>query len=92
MTNVSAKLLETYQGPARLFFENGECLVVPVGRFYTCAFGLAFNVDASPAGDGVLLSKDRRTLILAVNHDRHGIRCMAKWATRRGLQAKYEKL
>jgi hypothetical protein len=53
--------------------------------------GTVFNVDAAPPGDGVLLSDDGRTIILSTIRTRPGIRCMANWAKRRGLQIRYRK-
>lgn len=53
--------------------------------------GVVFNVDASPPGDGVLLSADGRTIILSRNRKRHCKRmdCVADWAKKRGLKVQY---
>lgn len=53
--------------------------------------GLVFNVDAFPPGDGVLLGREGRTILLS--HNRHRPRrkidCVAHWAKKRGLKVRY---
>jgi hypothetical protein len=56
--------------------------------------GIVMNVDAYPAGDGVLIEKDYRGLILDSSRarPRKPIQCIASWAKRRGLKVPYRDL
>ena len=56
--------------------------------------GIVLNVDAFPAGDGVLIEKDNRGLILDNNRarPRKPIQCIARWAKKRGLKVRYRDL
>jgi hypothetical protein len=52
--------------------------------------GFVFNVDAAPVGDGVLLSANRRTLIVQKRpHELANRKCLAAWASKHHLKVRY---
>lgn len=54
--------------------------------------GIVMNVDAFPPGDGVLIAKDNRSLLLDSSRarPRKPIQCIAGWAKTRGMKVRYK--
>jgi hypothetical protein len=55
--------------------------------------GLVFYVEGNPAGDGVLIDRDNRGLLLSSSpkRSRKPIDCIGAWAKKHGLKVRYQR-